>query len=246
MIALLSDVHGNLPALEAVLAELGRHSPDSWVFLGDAVGYGAWPSEVCLALRATRPLAVAGNHDLAVLGRVDPELFNPEAEEAVLWTRRVLTDAAKAFLEAMPLEAEVGGALPFHAVHGSPLDPAMRYILDLREAWRALGASRHPRLLVGHTHVAGLFVFEPGGRGSYLPLRPGEPQELDTGRLYVVNPGSVGQPRDGDPRAAAALLDPEKARILPLRVNYDVEAAGREILRAGLPPFFAFRLRLGI
>jgi diadenosine tetraphosphatase ApaH/serine/threonine PP2A family protein phosphatase len=246
VIALLSDVHGNLPALRACLEELRRHRPDAWVFLGDAVGYGAHPSEVCLLLQALEPLGVAGNHDLAVLGRIDARLFNPEAEEAVLWTREALTDSARAFLESLPLEAELAGPLPFHLVHGSPVDPPMRYILEKREAREALRAARHPRVLVGHTHVAGAFRFGPGSSGDYLPLRPGKVLDLEPGWSYVVNPGSVGQPRDGDPRAAAALLDVEKVRVIPIRVEYPVEEAARSILAAGLPSFLAYRLRLGV
>lgn len=239
--AVFGDVHGNLEALEAVLRDAREQGAEAFACLGDVVGYGADPNACCERVRALGGPAVRGNHDHVASHRVPLAWFNPAAALAVRWTRERLSPENRAWLRELPFEAGIPGA---RLVHGSLADPPKwNYVLS-REAAEAHLAKQSSRLcFLGHTHVP-LVVIRTGGR--LLAAEPDlfrVPAEDDL--KVAVNPGAVGQPRDGNPAAAYLLYDPERAAVVPRRVAYDVEAAARKILDAGLPPFLAERLRVG-
>ena len=237
--ALLSDVHGNLEALEAVLAHVVSRA-DAVLVLGDVVGYGADPA-ACLERVAERAqVVVAGNHEHGVAGLLDLDWFNDRARVAVEWTRRRLDGDHLAWLRTRPLVAEVDDAT---LVHASPAQPAeWDYLVSAEDGYEVFGAFATRVCFVGHSHRAGAWSVGSSGRAH----EPGTRQiELEPGRRYLVNVGSVGQPRDGDPRASYALWDLTARRVTIERVPYDLPTAQRKILRAGLPRFFADRLPIG-
>lgn len=248
-ILILSDIHANLEALEACLEAAPEH--DRVFNLGDIVGYGANPNEVTERSRGLGSVFVRGNHDKACTGLISLDDFNPVAGLAVLWTREQLTPENLDFLRAMPR----GPAAPIEnlqCVHGSPRDED-EYVLTAREAWSILGHSTVPLIFFGHTHVQGAYwiddVKEVEGmvEPAYASAKGKQhfTLQLEGTRKYLVNPGSVGQPRDGDPRAAFALYDTEAKSIIFHRVPYDIERAQKKILSAGLPDRLASRLAEG-
>lgn len=242
-VTVLSDVHANLPALEAVLqhAEAERALDQVWS-LGDLVGYGPHPGE-CLALLRRYPfLSVAGNHDLAAIGELDTGEFNPDAAAAVAWTARHLTATERAFLRALPLVRVEG---EFTLVHGSLRHPVWEYILGPEAARAHLARQQTPYSFVGHTHVPMLGVEPATGETPELWLATdGETVALAEQRL-IINPGGVGQPRDGDPRAAYAVLDLEARTITFHRVAYDIARTQQAMRAAGLPTWLIQRLAYG-
>ncbi len=238
-VAVLSDVHANREALEAVLADCAGRA-DLLVCLGDVVGYGADP-EACVDLIAERCHAVvAGNHEWAVTGRLDLGWFNPYARAALEWTAARLPDTARAWLAALPLVREVDDAV---LVHASPRAPEeWDYLMSDEDGYAALGAYATRLCFVGHSHVPVLWSAGSWGR-RWVPRF--DEVTLQPGCRYLVNVGSVGQPRDRDPRAAYALWDTEQRRVTMRRVPYDVAAAQRKIRAAGLPAMLADRLARG-
>ncbi|MBI3087450.1 MAG: metallophosphoesterase family protein [Candidatus Omnitrophica bacterium] len=246
---MLSDIHGNFEALTAVLDHLAVERIDRYVCLGDLVGYGADP-EACLSrLQGCQAVSVAGNHDWACVGKLDVQWFNELARQAVLWTRERLGFTDLEYLRRLPLVATEG---PLTLVHGTLSHPdRFEYLADLAQAVDTVRAGRTAYCLAGHTHVP--FVFEYDLNRQRMTRMLNAPQELAAVHLaaedapvrYVINPGSVGQPRDGDPRASAAILDTEARTLSVRRLAYDVETAQRKILDAGLPDFLAARLALG-
>jgi diadenosine tetraphosphatase ApaH/serine/threonine PP2A family protein phosphatase len=242
-VALLSDVHANLPALEAVLRHAeAHHALDQIWSLGDLVGYGPHPGE-CLALLRRYPfISVAGNHDLAATGDLDTSEFNPEAAAAVAWTARRLTSEERAFLRTLPLVVVQDD---FTLVHGSLRYPVWEYIFGPEAAAAHLARQQTRYGLVGHTHVPMLCV-EPAPRQMPAVRWPenGEAVTLAEQRL-VINPGGVGQPRDGDPRAAYAVLDLAARTVTFHRVDYDVARTQQAMREAGLPPWLILRLSYG-
>ncbi len=242
-ILILSDVHGNLEALEAVLSA-ASDVDRSWC-LGDLVGYGPDP-EACVArIRGRCSLVLAGNHDLGVTGRLNLGDFNPVAAEALLWTRSRLSPEALAYLKGLPSQVEVP-ELGVLLVHGSPRDPVWEYIFSPGQILEVLRETPVPLTFVGHTHNAFWAAYDPESGELEVEGRPaGQTLRLEGGRRYLINPGSVGQPRDGDPRAAFALWDTETGEIRFERVEYDLRAVQMKILRAGLPPQLAERLSYG-
>ncbi len=239
LLAIVSDIHGNLEALETVLSDLDRRRPDATVCLGDFVGYGASPNPCIERLRPRIEAAVIGNHDYAAIGRTSLEGFNHEAARAARWTTEHLSLESQAYLAALPLQADWRGAL---LVHASPSEPeAWHYVLSPAEADFEMRLFPQSLCFIGHSHYPGTFVAD-GNRAIYtrqlrVPIEPG--------RRYLVNVGSVGQPRDGDPRAAYLLWDDALRTLEHVRLDYDIEAAGARIREAGLPPFLAERLRWG-
>ena len=240
-VALISDVHGNLPALRAVLEDVERAGPDETWCLGDLVGYGARPDE-CVELAAGRcHLSLAGNHDLAALDRLDLREFSPAAAAAAAWTRARLGDDATAFLGGLATWDETG---PLGLYHASPRDPVWEYVLSTSLAGQCIEAMG-PRLgAIGHSHVALWFRREDellprGGQAT-----AGTEHDLALGR-WLINPGAVGQPRDGDPRAAWLLLDLEACKAVWRRVDYPIDEAAEAIRDAGLPAPLADRLYYG-
>jgi predicted phosphodiesterase len=243
VLLVLADVHANVHALRAVLED-ARGLYDQVIFCGDAVGYGAAPNE-CLSLLAELPLvcAVRGNHDRAVLVG-NGEDFSELAAEAVSWTVGRLGQAERRWLEALP-EGPLALEPDLLVCHGHPVDEDL-YILGWPLVRSALEAAPGALGLHGHTHLPAAWWESPGspqGLTGGLPLR--EEARIPAGVAAAVNPGSVGQPRDGDPRAAYLLLEPEERRIQWRRVSYDWEAAARDVLEAGLPPWLGERLTEG-
>jgi predicted phosphodiesterase len=248
-ILLLSDIHSNLEALEACLAAAPPH--DSVVNLGDVVGYGASPNEVIERCRALGNSFVRGNHDKAVCGLIDLEDFNPVASEAVFWTRQALTAGNLEWLHSLPQGPVRLDPMPnLQFVHGSPLDED-EYIVTPRDAVEPLISSSIPITFFGHTHLQGSFVLDSDAientHPAYSTVGQSEQSDLAllTGLRYLINPGSVGQPRDGDWRAAFAVFDDEKSVVTFCRAPYNVKSAQDRILNAGLPKRLATRLAAG-
>jgi diadenosine tetraphosphatase ApaH/serine/threonine PP2A family protein phosphatase len=239
-VALLSDVHGNLPAFEAVLEDIRREGVDARWCLGDLVGYGAQPDE-CVALAADScDVCLVGNHDLVVLGRLDVETFSANAAVAALWTQDHIARESVDYLSALSPEDE-GHTVGLY--HASPRDPVWEYVLSTGQASACMDAMG-PRVgVVGHSHVALWFMRGEGGvSGDMAP--GGSELDLSEGD-WLVNPGGVGQPRDGDPRAAWLLLDLERWTASWRRVEYPIEEAARAIQDAGLPSALSDRLYVG-
>ena len=237
-IAVVSDVHANLHALEAVLAEVEQGGFDELWCLGDVVGYGPKPNECVALLEGRTAICLAGNHDLVVLGKISLATFGGEAGAAAAWTREVLDQPAREFLATLSPSAVTTGAELFH---GSPRDPVWDYVVSDEAAhWSFLGSTA-PLVLVGHSHVA--LHFREGAPGELAP--EGTAVELAPGR-HILNPGSVGQPRDGDPRAAWLEVDISAGRATFRRTNYSVEQTQAEMRELGLPEVLAARLAHGI
>jgi diadenosine tetraphosphatase ApaH/serine/threonine PP2A family protein phosphatase len=241
-VLVISDVHANIEALDAVLADAaGRH--DGLWFLGDAVGYGPDPNAVVERLLALAPEHwLAGNHDWAALGRMDLDEFNPDARTAAVWTGRQLTPTVRAHLETLTPRLDLADGR-ITLVHGSPRHPIWEYILDAGTADERFEDFAAPLGFYGHTHVPA--VFDQGLDGTERrPYWIDQPYLAAPGRR-LANPGSVGQPRDGDPRASYLLFDPDSLALTFHRVAYDIEAVQTKILAAGLPHRLAARLGYG-
>jgi diadenosine tetraphosphatase ApaH/serine/threonine PP2A family protein phosphatase len=248
-ILLLSDIHSNLEALEACLAAAPAY--DFMVSLGDAVGYGANPNEVIARIRAIGHLFVRGNHDKAVTGLMDLEEFNPVAGLATLWTREQLTPENLQWLRSLPQgPLHLPELLGVQFAHGSAHDED-EYVVSLRDAIEPLLTDAVPLTFFGHTHLQGGFVgqgeaseiYRPGYRTVGRAERSDWPLHRD--QHYLVNPGSVGQPRDGDWRAAFAVFDTDAWVVHFHRVPYNLSAAQDKILAANLPQRLATRLATG-
>jgi diadenosine tetraphosphatase ApaH/serine/threonine PP2A family protein phosphatase len=239
--AILSDIHGNEPALRAVLADVRQVGVDRYVCLGDLVGYGADPAAVVDLLIGCDVMAVAGNHDHASAGLMDLDWFNPFARAAAEWTAAQLRSEQVRYLAALPLVREEAGAT---LVHASPLDPGeWTYLVSPRDGARVFPAFATPLCFVGHSHMPASWVC---GEDRRVEFAPGPARlSLRPGRRYVVNVGSVGQPRDGDPAAAYAVWDLEAASVEVRRVGYDADEARRRIHAAGLPAILGDRLLRG-
>jgi diadenosine tetraphosphatase ApaH/serine/threonine PP2A family protein phosphatase len=232
-----------LHALEAVLAEIEREQPDEVWCLGDLVGYGPRPNECTATVAERADLCLVGNHDLVALDADDVgiEDFNQDAAAAARWTQEALSDEARAFLETLEPSAERPGIALFHA---SARDPVWEYVLSPESAIASIELSGAPLVLVGHSHVALALMLDDDERltGGLAP--DGTDADLTEGR-WLLNPGSVGQPRDGDPRAAWLLLDLDEMHADFRRTEYDVARTQEEILAAGLPSALAERLGAG-
>ncbi len=244
-IGLLSDVHGNLEALEAVLAHADAQPLDLLLCLGDFVGYGPDPNRCVEVLETRLRAAVVGNHDQAAIGARDISGFNPYAQEAMLWTRSVLTERARNYLAELPEYAELPEAEGLLLAHGSPRYAAAEYVVDSKVARASFLARRFKVAFVGHTHQPAVFS-EAKRRVSGRGLLPEVPLPLDLRHRYIVNVGSVGQPRDGDPRAAYLIYDIEGPSATLHRVPYDLEATQRKMGEAGLPSVLIDRLSYGL
>jgi len=238
-IAVLSDIHSNLVALDAVLAAAGP--VDAIWQLGDVVGYGPEPDAVVARLRDRGAIGVRGNHDAAACGGSEIDWFNPDARRAMEWTRAAIGPESVAWLRALPDRLSAAGA---DLVHGSPREPLWEYVTSVPLARANLALLEQPIGLHGHTHIPVAFV-EDDGRIDVVEPHDGSTLAL-RGRRALLNPGSVGQPRDGDPRAAYALVDPEAGSISWHRVQYDIDAVQAAMRAAGLPPSLAARLSYGL
>lgn len=236
---MISDVHSNLVALEAILAAIDASPPDEIWCLGDVVGYGPRPNECCEIVAARAEICLGGNHDLAVRGTIDLSEFSGDAAVAARWTRDVLDEPSRAFLDRLDPEGERNGVAMYH---GSARDPVWEYVLSDEAAAATLALSPLPLVLVGHSHVALEIAWvDDTLTGGLAP--DGTDVSLE-GRV-LLNPGSVGQPRDGDGRAAYLALDLERWTGTFHRVDYDVERTQAEMRAAGLPEALAARLERG-
>ena len=242
---IISDIHSNVEAFDAVLADANmRGGYDSVWFLGDLVGYGADPGACIALLRAQTHAAIAGNHDHAVTGKLNPDLFNGAARAAARWTAERLSDNERAFLSELP---EVVIMRQFTLVHGSLRDPVMEYLISEPAAMGTFELLETPFCLVGHSHYPLVWAENDGGADVAL-LDIAAPLTLQRERRVIVNPGSVGQPRDGDWRASYLIYDSdvgEAGELRHYRVEYDIATAQRKIRAAGLPESLAARLARG-
>lgn len=238
-IAILSDIHSNLEALEAALAAGEELGADAVYCLGDIVGYGACPNECVERIRERSAICLAGNHDHAAVNLLDAKGFNEDARRAVSWTARALTPENAAYLRGLGMTHAERDVL---YVHAAPSEPAAwDYILRIDDASYEFEQADARLCFFGHTHRQ--VAYER--RGAEVGL-VGRPEFLaDDGARYLVNVGSVGQPRDGDPRAAFTFYDEEKESVRFVRVEYDIDKAARRIAEAGLPGLLAHRLHLG-
>jgi diadenosine tetraphosphatase ApaH/serine/threonine PP2A family protein phosphatase len=244
-LALFTDLHANLEALDAVLEHAHGEGAEQLAFLGDLVGYGADPGPVVDRVQgavAGGALAIKGNHDEATT-EGPPPAMRPDAARAVNWTREHLSPAQLAFLAGLPLTLERGERL---FVHASAVDPARwLYVLSAFDAGRSLRAVTAREIFSGHTHTPSLYhLAADGSVGAFRPV-PGTPIKLTAFHRWLVIPGSVGQPRDGNPAACYALLDDAADVVVFHRVPYDAERAARKIRAAGLPGDLGARLELG-
>jgi predicted phosphodiesterase len=247
-LAILSDIHANLPALEAVLEHIEDTGVEELWCLGDVVGYGADPDRCTELVRERCDMSLVGNHDLAVLGELDISSFSPAAAEAVRWTQEVAKPETIAFLEGLsPADTDRVVAL----YHASPRDPVWEYVLWPDQAAECIRVQAARISLIGHSHVALFFALPEDGAGGSAPEQArgaqagaGTRLELAHGR-WLINPGSVGQPRDGDPRAAWLELDTDAWTATYHRVEYEIERAAEAIERSELPEHLAKRLYVG-
>lgn len=237
----ITDIHANIEALDVCLADAGRRGFDRTLVLGDIVGYGPDPNAVIERVRALAPVAlVRGNHDKIAFGLQQAEGFNISARTAAEWTLHALTPEHRDWLVALPQGPTVVDDC-VEICHGSPIDED-EYIFDELDARRAIDAARQPLCLYGHTHVA--LVFRLVGRAIGL-VTPGGSLDLQPDTRYLVNPGSVGQPRDGDPRAAYAIFDADTRRLDLHRVEYPIPITQQKMSLAGLPEPLIRRLAAG-
>jgi predicted phosphodiesterase len=240
-VAVISDVHANWHALEAVLAEVEREEPDELWCLGDLVGYGPRPNPCCAAVERRAAICLAGNHDLGVLGELDLAEFTGDAVSAARWTRSVLAEGSRTFLQSLRPEGRRGDVELFHA---SPRDPVWEYVLSGEAAGAAFDLTESAVVLVGHSHVPLAISLDADLLdGGVAPC--GSETSL-AGKRWLLNPGSVGQPRDGDSRAAWLLLDLDAGRAEHRRVEYEIARTQEEMRERGLPDALAQRLAHGI
>jgi diadenosine tetraphosphatase ApaH/serine/threonine PP2A family protein phosphatase len=235
-------VHGNLPAFEAVLEDVKTTGVDEIWNLGDLVGYGAQPNECVALARETCDLVLIGNHDLVVIDRLNVDDFSANAATAALWTRDHISDDTRRFLEPLSPKDETHGEIGLY--HASPRDPVWEYVLSVGLADACIDAMPGRIAAVGHSHVALWFWRQEGGRTVGEQAADGLEVDLSKGE-WLVNPGGVGQPRDGDPRAAWVLLDLEHLTAHWKRVEYPIDDAAGAIEEAGLPRSLADRLYFG-
>jgi predicted phosphodiesterase len=239
-VAVVSDIHSNLHALDAVLAAIDADPPDELWCLGDVVGYGPRPNECCATVAARADVCLAGNHDLAIRGTIDLDEFHGDAALAARSNREALTPDSQAFLGRIEPQATSHGVALYH---GSARDPVWEYVLSDEAARATLAIAGSPLVLVGHSHVA--LRLTESGREMDGGLAPAGSVFTLADEPTLLNPGSVGQPRDGDPRAAYLLLDLDARHAEFRRVEYDVARTQSEMADAGLPRALAARLTFG-
>lgn len=240
-VAVISDIHSNLPALEAVLADAGRSDPDQVWCLGDIVGYGAQPDACAKLVSEVVEVCLAGNHDLVVSGDLDVRYFAMSAGAAARWTVKHVQDSTRDFLSGLAPLGQTQGVGLYHA---SPRDPVWEYVLSITQAGECLDVQQQRVCLIGHSHVACYFT-RNGGETIGEQAHDGAALEMAQGE-WLVNPGSVGQPRDGDPRASYLMLDTNTWEASFRRVEYPIDEAARAIIDAGLPRSLADRLYQGL
>ncbi|NJN19097.1 MAG: metallophosphoesterase family protein [Oscillochloris sp.] len=243
-ILIISDIHSNLAAIEAVFIAAGSY--DALWCLGDTIGYGPRPNECITLMRDREAVAITGNHDLACLGKIDLHDFNPDARQANIWNGEQLSPENRAWLEELKPNRDIDGR--FTMAHGSPRQPIWEYLLMHDQAMANFELFNQQVCLIGHSHVQmGFRLNHAGERCERFLADNGQTIDLtDRHVRYFINPGSVGQPRDKDPRAAYAILDTAAATIRYHRIAYDITRTQREMTEAGLPVALIRRLEYGI
>jgi diadenosine tetraphosphatase ApaH/serine/threonine PP2A family protein phosphatase len=238
--AVISDIHGNLEAFESVLNAVSEEMADDYFFVGDVIGYGADPKGCIKLLKSLNPaVSIAGNHEWGALGKLDVSYFSETARDAVTWVSKILDDEEKEYLGSFPLVYQDEKVTLVHGTLNMPEE--FYYIFDVEDAYVTLSQMSNALCFVGHSHVPGIFSFEHN-KVEYLESTE---LKMDSEIRYLVNVGSIGQPRDGDPRASFAIYDDEELTIKLKRVEYDVKKAQEKILKAGLPAKLAERLSEG-
>ena len=237
--AILSDVHGNIESLQAALAQIS--ADDIVVSLGDVVGYGPNPNECVAALRERCRYAVLGNHDLAAVENFGVENFNRAARTAIGWTQGVLDEASREWLNSLPYELRLPG---FLLVHGAPVN-YFEYILDKASAERAFDRTDARIVFVGHTHIAECWSRDAAGKIGHKHMQRGGELVLEDDKRYIIDVGSVGQPRDLNPNACFVRYDPEAQRVEWIRYEYPVTIVQQRMRDAGLPAYLVERLSVG-
>ncbi len=241
--AIVADIHANLAAFTAVLDNIeSRGGVEEVWCLGDVVGYGPDPHQCIELLRQHNHVCVAGNHDWAAIGKINTNEFNPDAAAACHWTAQQLSSADMEYIENLPLVIEDGD---FTLVHGSPREPIWEYLVSASVAKESFAHFKTRFCLVGHSHVPLVFRYSETGVCSFRPFSPGIGLVLGRSRL-IINPGGVGQPRDGDPRASYAIYDSETRTVKLHRVPYDISATQAKMAKCGLPIRLVTRLSSGI
>lgn len=237
-VGVIADIHSNLPALEAVLDDMG--TVDALWCLGDFVGYGPWPNE-CISMLSQRVAsAIVGNHDLAAIGAINTDDFNLDAAIVVQWTAGQLAPDSRRYLKSLEPRLQVDGVT---LAHGSPREPVWEYVISEAIAEASFPAFETQLCLVGHTHIPSVFLRQEGEvTGVYM--RPGHPLPLGAYQV-IANPGSVGQPRDRDRRAAYMIYDTDSTLLDWRRVEYDISIVQARMREAGLPQYFIDRLERG-
>ena len=237
---IFSDIHSNLEALEAVIAAYKKESIDTYLCVGDIVGYASNPNECSSSISSLAQNSVAGNHDWASLGLLPTDYFNPAAAEAVSWTRARLNESSISLLKALPL---VYKNEDLTLVHGTVKEPReFDYLTECSISEETFGLLENNICFVGHTHIPLIFIQDASGcfrRSVSFKVR------VERGNKYIVNVGSVGQPRDGNPQAAYCIYDTESRDVTVKRAEYDAGSARNKIISSGLPPFLGERLLAG-
>ncbi len=237
--AIVSDIHGNIESLERAFARIGPE--DHLLCLGDIVGYGPNPNECVEMIRARAKGAVLGNHDLAALENFGVEYFNDAARAAIAWTQGVLSDENRAWLNGLAYELRFPD---FLMVHGAPVE-YFEYILDKRTAANAFARTDAPVVFIGHTHIAEYWVQEPDGTVGHKHMQHGGELIFEEGKRYIVDVGSIGQPRDLNPEASFAFYEPHERRVEWVRYEYPIDEVQHKIHEAHLPEYLALRLEMG-
>ena len=241
--AIIADIHANLSAFTAVLDDIERRGGVEEVWcLGDVVGYGPDPHECIALLRQTTDVCIAGNHDWAAIGKVSTSDFNRDAAAACHWTAQQLSDEDAEYLINLPLVIEKDD---FTLVHGSPREPIWEYLLSTGTAKESFAYFKSQFCLVGHSHRPVVFSYDETGACSLRQFSPDSGLALGESRL-IINPGGVGQPRDGDPRASYAIYDSENRLVSLYRIPYDIGATQARMMTHGLPVRLVTRLSLGM
>ena len=241
--AIIADIHANLAAFAAVLEDIERRGgvDETWC-LGDVVGYGPDPRQCIELLRQQNHICVAGNHDWAAIGKLSTSDFNPDAAAACQWTATQLKPSDKVYLDSLPTSVQKNS---FTIVHGSPREPIWEYLLSTSAARENFAYFKSQFCLVGHSHVPLVFEETEAGACTFNQLSPNIKLMLGKNRR-IINPGGVGQPRDGDPRASYAIYNSDASSITHYRIPYDIDAAQAKMMECGLPIGLVTRLGYGV
>ena len=238
-IAIISDIHSNLVALLSVFEEIEKQQCDKIVCMGDMVGYGPHPNECLELIRSRADIVLAGNHDLAALGALDMRNFNRYAREMAIWTGGILSEEHKKYLQSLPI---MMSEEDIYFVHATPCEPDQwHYLVDLNQAKKNFACFSEHVCFVGHSHIPVLFE----QKDNHVSLKKNDALPLDAACRYLINVGSVGQPRDNDPRAAFAIFDTNGFAYNLLRIEYDVPAVQKQMKSKGFPAFLIERLHAG-